>query len=282
MMELQKQIEQYLLDSLEGDSSMDEDVVERFGERCKDALRKQFNGEKREFTLRMSAIGRPLCQQQMEKEGAKPEPLKPSLKLKFTYGDMIEALVMAVMEAAKVNIESFQEGVSHTTGSTTIKGTLDVIIDGKVYDIKSASQHAFKNKFSRSDGFAKIAEDDAFGYIAQGYLYSSAKDLPFGGWIAYNKETGDIAVCKAPASDAYKRSAIGKANKNIKALVDDVPFKRQFEKVKERFRNKITGNYTIALNCRYCNFKTSCWGNEIVFRKNPRGASSKWYVGEPK
>jgi len=281
-MELQKQIEQYLLDSLEGDSSMDEDVVERFGERCKDALRKQFNGEKREFTLRMSAIGRPLCQQQMEKEGAKPEPLKPSLKLKFTYGDMIEALVMAVMEAAKVNIESFQEGVSHTTGSTTIKGTLDVIIDGKVYDIKSASQHAFKNKFSRSDGFAKIAEDDAFGYIAQGYLYSSAKDLPFGGWIAYNKETGDIAVCKAPASDAYKRSAIGKANKNIKALVDDVPFKRQFEKVKEKFRNKITGNYTIALNCRYCNFKTSCWGNEIVFRKNPRGASSKWYVGEPK
>tara|TARA_R110000751_G_scaffold306541_2_gene425437 strand:- start:4951 stop:5796 length:846 start_codon:yes stop_codon:yes gene_type:complete len=281
-MELQKQIEQYLLDSLEGDSSMDEDVVERFGERCKDALRKQFNGKKREFTLRMSAIGRPLCQQQMEKEGAKPEPLKPSLKLKFTYGDMIEALVMAVMEAAKVNIESFQEGVSHTTGSTTIKGTLDVIIDGKVYDIKSASQHAFKNKFSRSDGFAKIAEDDAFGYIAQGYLYSSAKDLPFGGWIAYNKETGDIAVCKAPASDAYKRSAIGKANKNIKALVDDVPFKRQFEKVKERFRNKITGNYTIALNCRYCNFKTSCWGNEIVFRKNPRGASSKWYVGEPK
>tara|TARA_R110002051_G_scaffold407_6_gene1815 strand:- start:9131 stop:9976 length:846 start_codon:yes stop_codon:yes gene_type:complete len=281
-MELQKQIEQYLLDSLEGDSSMDEDVVERFGERCKDALRKQFNGKKREFTLRMSAIGRPLCQQQMEKEGAKPEPLKPSLKLKFTYGDMIEALVMAVMEAAKVNIESFQEGVSHTTGSTTIKGTLDVIIDGKVYDIKSASQHAFKNKFSRSDGFAKIAEDDAFGYIAQGYLYSSAKDLPFGGWIAYNKETGDIAVCKAPASDAYKRSAIGKANKNIKALVDDVPFKRQFEKVKEKFRNKITGNYTIALNCRYCNFKTSCWGNEIVFRKNPRGASSKWYVGEPK
>ena len=281
-MELQKQIEQYLLDSLEGDSSMDEDVVERFGERCKDALRKQFNSKKRAFTLRMSAIGRPLCQQQMEKEGAKPEPLKPSLKLKFTYGDMIEALVMAVMEAAKVNIESFQEGVSHTTGSTTIKGTLDVIIDGKVYDIKSASQHAFKNKFSRSDGFAKIAEDDAFGYIAQGYLYSSAKDLPFGGWIAYNKETGDIAVCKAPASDAYKRSAIGKANKNIKALVDDVPFKRQFEKVKEKFRNKITGNYTIALNCRYCNFKTSCWGNEIVFRKNPRGASSKWYVGEPR
>ena len=281
-MKLQKQIEQYLLDSLEGDSSMDEDIVERFGERCKDALRKQFNNKKREFTLRMSAIGRPLCQQQMEKEGAKPEPLKPSLKLKFTYGDMIEALIMAVMEAAKVNIEGFQEEVSHTTGSTTIKGTLDVIIDGKVYDIKSASQHAFKNKFSRSDGFAKIAEDDAFGYIAQGYLYSSAKDLPFGGWIAYNKETGDIAVCKAPASDAYKRSAISKANKNIKALVDDVPFKRQFEKVKEKFRNKITGNYTIALNCRYCNFKTSCWGNQIVFRKNPRGASSKWYVGEPR
>ena len=281
-MELQEQIEQYLVDALDGETSIDEDIVERFGERCKNALRKQFNSKKREFTLRMSAIGRPLCQQQLEKEGAKAEPLTPSTKLKFAYGDMIEALIMGVMEGAKVNIESFQEEVSHTTGSTTIKGTLEVIIDGKVYDIKSASQHAFKNKFSRSDGFAKIAEDDAFGYIAQGYLYSSAKDLPFGGWIAYNKETGDIAVCKAPSSDAYKRSAITKANSNINALVNDAPFKRQFKKVTERYRNKLTGNYTLALNCRYCNFKSACWGDEIVFRKNPKGASFKWYVGEPK
>jgi len=88
-MKLQQQIEKYLLDALDGETSMSEDIVERFGERCKDALKKQFNNDKREFTLRMSAIGRPLCQQQLEKAGAKQQAAPPSLKLKFTYGDRI-------------------------------------------------------------------------------------------------------------------------------------------------------------------------------------------------
>lgn len=279
-MKLQQQIDNYLLDALDGKASMSEDIIDRFGERCKDALKKQFNSKKREFTLRMSAIGRPLCQQQLEKAGAEQKPLPPSLKLKFTYGDMIEALVMAVMEAAGVNVESYQEEVHYKSGNTTIKGTLDVIIDGKVYDIKSASTHAFK-KFAHPEGFSKIVEDDPFGYVAQGYLYAAAKGIPFGGWIAYNKETGDIAVCNAPDSNAQKTKALNKAAKNIDALVKDKPFKRQFKKVPEKFRNKITGNYTLSLNCRYCSFTKSCWGNEIVFRKNPRGATHKWYFGEP-
>ena len=280
-MKLQQQIEKYLLDALDGETSMSEDIVERFGERCKDALKKQFNNDKREFTLRMSAIGRPLCQQQLEKAGAKQQATPPSLKLKFTYGDMVEALVMAVMEASGVNIESFQERVAYKAGDTTIKGTLDVIIDGKVYDIKSASKHAFK-KFAHPDGFKKIEEDDPFGYVEQGYLYAAAKGIPFGGWIAYNKETGDIAVCNAPENSIQKTTALRKAERNIDALVKDKPFKRQFNKVPEKFRNKLTGNYTISLNCRYCNFLNSCWGNEIVYRKNPRGATHKWYFGEPK
>jgi hypothetical protein len=280
-MKLQQQIEKYLLDALDGETSMSEDIVERFGERCKDALKKQFNNDKREFTLRMSAIGRPLCQQQLEKAGAKQQAAPPSLKLKFTYGDMVEALVMAVMEAGGVNIESFQERVAYKAGNTTIKGTLDVVIDGKVYDIKSASTHAFK-KFAHPDGFKKIEEDDPFGYVAQGYLYAAAKGIPFGGWVAYNKETGTIAVCNAPESNMQKTKALHKAERNIDALVKDKPFKRQFNKVPEKFRNKLTGNYTISLNCRYCNFLNSCWGDEIVYRKNPRGATHKWYFGEPK
>ena len=79
-----------------------------------------------------------------------------------------------------------------------------------------------------------------------------------------------------------KTKALHKAERNIDALVKDKPFKRQFNKVPEKFRNKLTGNYTIPLNCRYCNFLNSCWGDEIVYRKNPRGATHKWYFGEPK
>ena len=280
-MKLQEKIEKYLIDALDGNTTISDDVIERFGERCKEALSKQFNNDKKEFTLRMSAIGRPLCQQQMEKSGAEAKKQPPSLKLKFAFGDMAEALVMAVMEAADINVESFQESVSYTSGKTTIKGTLDVVIDGKVYDIKSTSQRAFKTKFSHPDGYYKILDDDPFGYVAQGYLYAAAKDMPFGGWIAYNRETGDIAVCEAPNSEAQKTKALNKAKRNIKDLVEDAPFKRQFKKVPERFRNKITGNYTIALNCSYCNYLKPCWGDEISFHKNPRGSTHKWYFGTP-
>ena len=103
-MKLQEKIEKYLVDALDGNTTISDEVIERFGERCKEALSKQFNSDKREFTLRMSAIGRPLCQQQMEKSGAEAKKQPPSLKLKFAFGDMAEALVMAVMEAADVNV----------------------------------------------------------------------------------------------------------------------------------------------------------------------------------
>ena len=282
-MDLQKRIDNYLLKALEDESDMSEEVIERFGERCKDAIRRQFNGKKHEYTLRMSTIGKPLCQQQMDKSGAERESPPPSLKMKFTYGDMVEALVMAILEDSGAKVDSYQEEIKYDLGAANIKGTLDVVIDGVVYDIKSASKYSFKSKFAnKRDGFEKIVRDDPFGYVPQGYLYGAAKGLPFGGWIAFNKETGEIAVCKTPKNgDAYQRVALNKARKNAKSLVDDEPFVRCFEKEKELVKRKHTKNYTLALNCRYCHFKKSCWGDELVFRKNPRGSTFRWYFGEP-
>ncbi len=282
-MDLEKKIKDYLVASLKDASPIDEKIIEEFGERCKEALRRQFNSEKKEFKIRMSSVGKPLCQQQLEKEQAKAEELPASVKLKFIFGDMVEALVMAVMEASGINIESYQEEVSYDLGKVNIKGTLDVVIDGKVYDIKSTSKHAFTYKFSNPNGFANLVKDDPFGYVSQGYLYGAAKGIPFGGWIAFNKETGDIAVLKTPEnSGAYERKALHTAKVNAKALADDAPFERCFKKEAELVRRKLTGNYTLGVNCRYCKFKQSCWGKELVFRKNPRGATSRWYFGEPK
>ena len=280
-MKLQTRIDKYLLKALEDKSEMGEEAIERFGERCKDALRKQFNGKKHDYTLRMSTIGKPLCQQQMDKSGAKGEPLPPSLKMKFTYGDMVEALMMAILEDSGAKIESYQEEVRYDLGAANIKGTLDVIIDGKVYDIKSASKTAFK-KFSHPYGFTRIVSDDPFGYVSQGYLYSAAKGLPFGGWIVFNKETGDIAICEAPkVGSSYEKVAIETARKNAKSLVNDEPFERCFEKEVEKVRKRPTSNYVLPLTCRYCKFKSTCWGDELGFHKNPRGETFKWYVGKP-
>ena len=52
----------------------------------------------------------------------------------------------------------------------------------KVWDIKSASDWAFKNKFTNYGGYEKIKEDDPFGYLMQGFLYSEDISLYVGAW----------------------------------------------------------------------------------------------------
>ena len=79
-----------------------------------------------------------------------------------------------------------------------MNGTLDIIIDDKVWDIKSASPYAFDHKFGEMGGYKKIKSDDAFGYITQGYLYSESVGKEFGGWIVINKASGEWTVCEAP------------------------------------------------------------------------------------
>ena len=64
-------------------------IINEFGEACKDAFKKQFTEEREtKFKPRMSSIGKPLCQLQMEKSGAKPETPSYKSKMKFLFGKM--------------------------------------------------------------------------------------------------------------------------------------------------------------------------------------------------
>lgn len=56
----------------------------------------------------------------------------------------------------------------------SINGTYDIVIDGAVDDIKSASNWSYSNKF---DSFETLAKGDGFGYIGQlaGYAKASGK-----------------------------------------------------------------------------------------------------------
>ena len=54
------------------DSSRLEPLIEQFGEDCKAAMRKQFSN-RGGYRIRMSGVGRPLCQQQLEKQGHKQD-----------------------------------------------------------------------------------------------------------------------------------------------------------------------------------------------------------------
>ena len=124
------------------DSSRLEPLIEQFGEDCKAAMRKQFSN-RGGYRIRMSGVGRPLCQQQLEKQGHKQDVAYNDI-VRFATGDLLEAFAVLVMKAAGLNIIDEQKKCSLELAGQSIDGTLDVIleVDGEeeVWDIKTASQ----------------------------------------------------------------------------------------------------------------------------------------------
>jgi hypothetical protein len=258
----------------------DKKLVEEFGEACKNALLKQFTDDRRsKFEIRMSNAGRPLCQLQMEAKGVKGEGQPYNVKIRNTFGDLIEALALFIMKSAGVNVKNEQKKVTYEFEGNKIEGKQDVEIENKIWDIKSASPYSFDKKFGEEGGFQEVVKDDTFGYASQGFLYSESQNKDFGGWIAINKSTGEWAVCETPKLvEPYKSEAIKKAKDNVKAIKDGIPFKRQYDAIEETFRGKPTGNKVLGLACSFCPYKLPCWGSKLQLlpQQQSKGKNPKW------
>jgi len=273
-------VQSYLESVSKNPVPISEELVQEFGEACKNALRKQFTyKEDVKFEPRMSNIGRPLCQLQMEAKGIKGEGMPYNAKMRNTFGDLIEALAIFVLKSAGVKIDSEQKEVEYKFENESIKGRLDVEIDNKIWDIKSASPFAFEKKFGEAGGFNEVIKDDSFGYASQGFLYAESERKSFGGWIAINKSTGEWAICETPQLDTeYKNIAIKTAIDNFNALKTNAPFKRCFEPIVETFRGKPTGNKILGTACSFCPYKLPCWGEglQLLQQQQSKGKNPKW------
>ena len=275
------QVQKYLDNVSKSPVKLDTKLVQEFGEACKNALLKQFEeGRRDKFEPRMSNIGRPLCQLQMEAKGVKGEGQPYNVKMRNTFGDIIEALAILVMKSAGVDIKNEQKKVIYKFNGDKIEGRQDVEIDGKVWDIKSASPYSFEKKFGESGGFNEVIREDSFGYASQGFLYGESQSKKFGGWIAINKSTGEWTVCETPASvDEHKQKALKLAEDNFKALKEGKPFKRCYSDVAETFRTKPTGNRVLGFVCSYCPYKLPCWGRDklqLLPQQQSKGKNPKW------
>ena len=264
-------------------------IVNEFGEMCKAAFVKQFiEPREKKFRPRMSNIGRPLCQLQMEKSGAKSETIQYNHKMRNFYGDVIEAMAIAILKSSGVKIDEFQKKVKHKFKDSEINGTYDVQIMDKVWDIKSASPYSFKYKFGDEGGFNAIVKDDTFGYVSQGYLYGEADKREFGGWIVIDKSSGEWSVVETPLSDdEYSKNALKQAEENLKALNSDAPFKRLYEDDEEFFNKKPTGNRILKSPCTFCSYKKACWGEvKYLPQQQSKAINPKYYwytkVNNPK
>jgi hypothetical protein len=215
----------------------------------------------------MSGLGRHLCQQILERDGHK-EDMPYNAPTRFWFGDLSEAMMMCIMREAGIDIVDFQKEVELEIAGHKIKGTLDVIIRDesgveKVWDIKSASDWAFKHKFGFG-GYDSIKEDDPFGYVMQGYLYATAMNIPFGGWIVINKSSGQIAVAEAPEwQDEDRVRYMADAEERVKFLTNPKskpfkPFPDEFETYRDGGLVR-TGNKLMPKPCGFCGHKIHCW-----------------------
>lgn len=254
-----------------GEATISPEIADKFGERCKELLLARFNEKPREFTVRMSNIGRPLCQLQMQASDAPKDALPYSHSMQMLFGDLIEASGLAIMEGAGVEIEATQGKISYPVSDTeSINGTFDVQILKKIWDLKSASPYAFEHKFGpNGKGVEGLLEDDPFGYLAQGYGYGEGGGKEFGGWIVINKVTGEWNVLEANFNEETKKRLSDLIANNHLAIKEDRPFKRCFTDKPETHYRKETGNRVLDPTCGFCSYKKTCWPDLQALPKIP-------------
>ena len=250
-------LHQYLQDAVSGKSSMSDDTINQVANDVAEAMKRQFGGGKSrgDFTLRMSNVGRPTCQLWYDKN--KPEvalPLPTTFVMNMMLGDIVEAVFKGLLTEAGVKYEDTDK-VSLSVGDDNISGSYDLIIDGAVDDIKSASDWSYRNKF---DSYESLASGDGFGYVAQLAGYAKALGKKAGGWWVVNKANGKFKYL--PASGIKVDEEVDKIKQTINKVKEN-KFERCFEPVPETFRGKPTGNKVLNNGCKFCSYRFDCWDN---------------------
>ena len=249
-------LHQYMENAASGKSTMSETTIKQVGMDVMGALGRQFGGgNKRDgFGLRMSNVGRPTCQLWFEKN--KPEealPLPTTFVMNMMIGDIVEAVFKGLLKEAGVQYEDDAKVTLQLDADTSISGTYDIVIDGAVDDIKSASNWSYTNKF---ESFDTLRQGDAFGYVAQLAGYAKAADKRAGGWWVVNKANGEFKYVPATGIDIDKE--VDHIQQTADTL-DENKFERCFDAVPEKFRGKETGNMVLDQNCVFCRYRFACW-----------------------
>ena len=251
-------LHQYMTDAANGKSTMSNETINRVAQEVAEALKRQFgSGKSRdEFTLRMSNIGRPTCQLWFDKN--KPETALPkptTFVMNMMIGDIVEAVFKGLLTEAGCDFQD-TDTVTLTVGDkddTTVRGSYDLVIDGAVDDVKSASDWSYRNKF---ESFDTLAKGDSFGYIGQLAGYAQASGKKVGGWWVVNKANGEFKY--VPADNIDMDRELDKIKTTVET-VNDNEFKRCFSPVPEFFRGKPTGHKVLNDNCRFCDYRYECW-----------------------
>lgn len=177
-----------------GSNWLDKAIADGFAENLGSRLRETARSRDEAPRLRLSQMG-PKCPCQLWHSIHTPElaePLKPWTLIKFTYGHILEALVINMAKAAGHEIVGEQDELV----VDGIVGHRDCVIDGYTVDVKSAGRLTFQKY---KDG--SLRSNDPFGYLDQldAYMLGSRDDSlvrhkSTGFILAVNQELGHLAL----------------------------------------------------------------------------------------
>src|SRR4051812_5393134 len=81
---------------------MSEEIIDEACSQFRKALVNKFNEAHQGFTIRMSNVGKPLCQLQKEAGNSPKEDHPYNFAMQMLIGDTIEAIAIAIIKAAGV------------------------------------------------------------------------------------------------------------------------------------------------------------------------------------
>ena len=247
-------VHQYLSSVQAGDAALSDNVIEQIVQDVRQALVKQFAKRDDKFRLRMSNIGRDYCKLWYDKN--EPEnaiPRSTNFIINMMIGDIVEAIFKGLLVQSGVKFSNGEDVSMDLGAGVTINGTPDLIMDGKVDDIKSASPWSYTNKFK---DFETLAESDSFGYVAQLGGYAKAAGVKPGGWWVINKGTGEFKYVSAGDIDSEE---VAENTRQLAARLAENKFERCYEPIEETYRKKPTGNLILGKECGWCDYRYKCW-----------------------
>ena len=261
-------IHSLLQNVMSGKAKVDSAVLDVVAKDVRDALSRQFSGEKRTFKLRMSNIGRKKCQLWFDKNHPEEKISdSPYFLINMILGDIIEAVFKGLLRAANVKFDD-SEQVSLPIKAGHVDATYDLVLNGKVDDVKSASPWAYENKFI---DFETLQSKDSFGYVSQLVGYAKAKGVPVGGWWVVNKANGNFKYVSASGVDVEEE--MKKIQNTIDYINNDEPFERCYEPVAETYYGKPSGNLKLGIECSLCSYREKCWDLQVLPSKVSKSAS---------
>jgi hypothetical protein len=247
-------VHQYLSNIQSNDTVLSDEIIEQITNDVREALKKQFSKRDNTFRLRMSNIGRDYCKLWFDKN--EPEsaiPRSTNFVINMMIGDIVEAVFKGLLVQSGVSFSNGEDVSMDLGEGVVINGTPDLILDGKVDDIKSASPWSYTNKFK---DFATLAESDSFGYVAQLGGYAKAAGVKPGGWWVINKATGEFKYVSAGDIDAEE---VAENTRALAAQLAENKFERCYEPIEETYRKKPTGNLILGKECGWCDYRYKCW-----------------------